>query len=55
MKPIGNTRHTQLFLLMFRKPINAETVMSDVEQLIRGTVFAVIKQYNHFRYITIVY
>ena len=35
-------------LLVFRKTINAETVMFAVVQLIRGAIIAVIKQYSHF-------
>ena len=41
-----------IVLLIFRKTINAETVMFAVVQLIRGAIIAVIKQYSHFVYIT---
>ena len=34
-----------IILLIFRKTINAETVMFAVVQLIRGAILAVIKQY----------
>ena len=37
-----------IILLIFRKTINAETVMFAVVQLIRGAIIAVIKQYSHF-------
>ena len=39
-----------IILLIFRKTINAETVMFAVVQLIRGAIIAVIKQYSHFLY-----
>ena len=41
-----------IIVLIFRKTINAETVMFAVVQFIRGAIIAVIKQYSHF-YITI--
>ena len=37
-----------VILLIFRKTINAGTVMFAVVQLIRGAIIAVIKQYSHF-------
>ena len=37
-----------MILLIFRKTINAETVMFAVVQLIRGAIIAVNKQYSHF-------
>ena len=39
-----------IILLIFRKTINAETVMFAVVQFIRGATIAVIKQYSHFLY-----
>ena len=39
-----------IILLIFRKTINAETVIFAVVQLIRGAIIAVIKQYGHFSY-----
>ena len=39
-----------IVLLIFRKTINAGTVMFAVVQLIRGAIIAVSKQYSHFLY-----
>ena len=53
MKPINNIVYYYvqiIMLLIFRKIINAETVMFAVVQLIRGAIIAVIKQYSHFLY-----